>query len=131
MMFVDDILALSCDARAILAKIIRGTSTSFKNDKIEPHVYYLGAKLQKKPIKSLAISSQDYDKAAVKNVSEAIKRKGYKLPTTNSDTLMNITYSPELDITEEYNSNGTTYFQELIDVLRCSTEIGRVDELLG
>ena len=131
MMYVDDILALSCNARSILEEI-RGTFR-FKNDKIEPPDYYLGAKLQKKPINGLAcwtITSQDYVKAAVKNVEDTIMKKGRKLPTTNIDTPMNITYSPELDATEELNVDDMTYFQELIGVLRWATEIGRVDILL-
>ena len=43
---------------------------------------------------------------------------------------MNITYSPELDITEELDEDDVTYFQELIGVLRWATEISRVDILL-
>ena len=101
MMYVDDILALSCDARAILEEI--RSTFKFKDDKIESPAYYLGAKLQKKPINGIkcwTIPSQDYVKAAVKNVEETIK-KGRKLPTTNVDTPMNITNSPELDVTKE------------------------------
>ena len=131
MMYVDDILALSCDARAILEEM-QGTF-KFKNDKIESPAYYLGAKLQKKPINGFecwTITSQDYVKAAVKNVEETIKKKGRKLPTANVDTPMNITYSPEMDVTKELNADGTTYFQELIGVLPWATEIGRVDILL-
>ena len=66
----------------------------------------------------------------MKDVEETIKRKGRKLPTTSIDTPTNITYSPELDVTEELNSDDTTYFQELIGILRWATEIGRVDVLL-
>jgi hypothetical protein len=69
-------------------------------------------------------------KAAVKNVEEAIKKKGRKLPTSNIDTPMSATFSPEMDVTEELNDDDTTYFQELIGVLRWATEIGRVDILL-
>jgi hypothetical protein len=36
-----------------------------------------------------------------------------------------------MDITEELNEDDTTYFQELIGVLRWATEIGRVDILLA
>jgi hypothetical protein len=43
---------------------------------------------------------------------------------------MNITYSPEMDITKELNYDDLTYFQELIGVLRWAMEIGRVDILL-
>jgi hypothetical protein len=43
---------------------------------------------------------------------------------------MNVTYSPELDVTEELNDDDVTYFQEFIGILRWATEIGRVDILL-
>ena len=42
---------------------------------------------------------------------------------------MNITYSPEMDISEELSEDNITYFQELIWLLRWATEIGRVDIL--
>jgi hypothetical protein len=43
------------------------------------------------------------------------------------ETPMSITYTPELDITEELNKKDVTFFQELIGVLRWAMEIGRVD----
>jgi hypothetical protein len=57
----------------------------------------------------------------VKNVEEALKKSGRKLPTSNTSTPMNITYSPityspEMDVTEELSENDVT-FQELIGVL--------------
>jgi Reverse transcriptase (RNA-dependent DNA polymerase) len=131
LMYVDDMLSISCDPRAIL-EVIQGTF-KFKNGKIEAPEFYLGAKLQKKSINGFqcwTITSQDYVKAAVKNVEEALKRSGRRLPTSNIDTPMNITFSPELDITEELNEDDITYFQELIGVQRWATEIGRVDILL-
>jgi hypothetical protein len=69
-------------------------------------------------------------KAAVKNVEEAVKTMGRRLPTPNVDPPMNITYMPEMDVTEELDVNDVTYFQELIGVLHWATEIGRVDILL-
>jgi hypothetical protein len=123
---------MSQDALAILQDI-QGTF-KFKNGKIEPPEFYLGAKLQKKEINGYncwTITSQDYVKAAVNNVEEVIKQNGRRLLTSHiEDTPMNITYAPELDITEELNEDDTTYFQELIGVLRWATEIGRVDILL-
>ena len=132
LMYVDDILAISCDARAILDEI--QITFKFKNGMIEAPEYYLGARLQKKDMNGLqcwTITSQDYVKAAVKNVEETIKKSGRRLPTSNIDTPMNITFSPEMDVTEELNGDDTTYYQELIGVLRWATEIGRVDILLG
>ena len=47
---------------------------------------------------------------------------GWRLPTANVDTLINTTYTPEMDMTENLNENDATYFQELIGVLRWATE---------
>ena len=132
LMYVDDILSISCDPRTILEEI-QGTF-KFKNGRIETPEFYLGAKLQRKEIngvKCWTITSQDYVKAAVANVETTIKKSGRRrLPTSNVDTPMNITFSPEMDVTEELNEDDVTYFQELIGVLRWATEIGRVDILL-
>ena len=131
LMYVDDILAISCEPRAILEDVQK--TFKLKNDKIEPPEFYLGAKLQEKPINSLkcwTVTSQDYVKAAVRNVEEAIKSKGRRLPTTNIETPMNNNYTPELDVTVELDDEDVTFYQELIGVLRWATEIGRVDILL-
>ena len=68
LMYVDDILAISCDAESILQDI--QSTFKLKNDKIEPPEFYLGAKLQEKLINNVrcwtVMSQQDYIKAAVK-----------------------------------------------------------------
>jgi hypothetical protein len=131
LMYVGDILAISCNARQILEEV--QVTFKLKNDKIELPEFYLGAKLQLKPINGKmcwTITSQDYVKAAVRNVEEAIAKTSRRLPTHNFDTLMNNSYTPELDVTEELSSDDVTFFQELIGVLRWATEIGRVDILL-
>ena len=131
LMYVDDILAISCSARPILEEVQR--TFKLKNDKIEAPDYYLGAKLQSKSINGKmcwTITSQEYVKAAVKNVEESLKGTRRRLPTANIDTPMNITYTPELDVTEELADDDVTFYQELIGVLRWATEIGRVDILL-
>jgi hypothetical protein len=130
-MYVDDILSISSNPRVILEEI-QGTF-KLKNGKIEEPEYYLGAKLQRKTLNGFqcwTVTSQNYVKAAVKNVEDALKKSGRKLPTLNTGTPMNITYSPKMDITEELNDDNITYFQELIGVLRWATEIGRVNILL-
>jgi hypothetical protein len=112
LMYVDDILAISCDPKAILADI--QSTFKLKNDKIEPPEFYLGAKLQEKVIngvKCWTITSHDYVKAAVKNVEEIIKKRGRHLPSSNIDTPMNNTYTPEMDVTEELNEDDVTFFQ--------------------
>lgn len=119
LMYVDDILAISCDAEAILKDV--QTTFKLKNDRIETPEYYLGAKLQEKSINNImcwTITSQDYVKAAVKNVEEATKNSSRSIPTKNVETPMSITYVPELDVTEELDEKDTTFFQEKKNVKR-------------
>ncbi|KAI2513326.1 Reverse transcriptase (RNA-dependent DNA polymerase) [Fragilaria crotonensis] len=74
LMYVDDILAISSDAAAILKDV--QSTFKFKNDKIELPEFYLGAKLQEKSINNIkcwTVSSHNYVKAAIQNVQEAIK----------------------------------------------------------
>ncbi len=130
LMYVDDILALSCNAKALLADVQR--TFKLKNNKIEPPEFYLGAKLQEKPINGTfrwTITSKDYLKAAVKNIEEAFRGTRWQLVTANVDTPMNGSYAPELDVTDKLDENGFTFFQELIRILQWATEIGRVDIL--
>ena len=125
-MYVDDILAISCDAELILKDV--QTTFMFKNDKIELPEFYLGAKLQEKPLNSSTkywtVSSHDYVKASIRNVQEAIKNTSQKLLTKHVKTPMSASYVPELDVTEELNKKDTTFYQELIGFLRWATEIG-------
>jgi hypothetical protein len=65
-MYVDDILALSCNAR-LFADVQK--TFLLKNDKIGPPEFYLGAKLQQKLVNRMRcwkMTSQDYVKAAFK-----------------------------------------------------------------
>ena len=99
LMYVDDILAISCDAESILRDV--QATFKLKNDKIEAPEFYLGAKLQQKAINNIqcwTITSQDYVKAAVKNVEKALRDKTRKLPTKNVETPMSATYTPKLDV---------------------------------
>ena len=131
LMYVDDILAISIEAEAILRDV--QSTFKLKNDRIDVPEFYLGAKLQEKQINGVTcwtVTSHDYVKAAVKNVEEAIKGTARRLPTRNVETPMSMSYVPELDVTEELCDKDVTFFQELIGVLRWATEIGRVDILL-
>lgn len=51
LMYVDDILAIACDAEAILRDV--QTTFKLKNDKIETPEFYLGARLQEKPLNNI------------------------------------------------------------------------------
>jgi hypothetical protein len=129
LMYVDNILAVSVTPLPIMEEI--QDMVKFKNDKIEEPTNYLGTRLQKKwinGVKCWSITSVDYVKAAVENVEEGIKNKRWKLPT-KVKTPMVSSYVPELDGTPELEPEELQYFQELIGMLRWTTEIGKVDIL--
>ena len=93
--------------------------------------FYLGAKLEKKEINGRAcwtISSVDYLKAAIQTVKNAIKGTHRRL-IPKAKTPMTTSYHPEMDGTLELNEKDLAWYQELIGILRWSTEIGRVDIL--
>ena len=111
LMYVDDILAMTCDAKSTLEDVQR--TFRLKNNKFELPEFNLGAKLQEKSINRLScwtITSQDSIKAAVRNVEKAIRGTRWHLPTSNINTPMNGNYAPEVDVTAELNDKGVTFF---------------------
>ena len=129
LMYVDDILSVSIDPRSILEEFQR--DFKFKNDQIDPPTNYLGARLEKKSINGFdcwTVSSVDYVNAAIKTIEEKLT-SNQRLPS-KVVTPMTANYTPEMDGTDELNEDDTTYFQELIGILRWATELGRVDVLL-
>eukprot|EP00978_Attheya_sp_CCMP212_P000550 scaffold1076_cov32-Attheya_sp.AAC.2 len=130
LMYVDNILALSIDPRAILVDI--QNSFKFKNDKIDPPSSYLGVRLQEKEINGRmcwTMTSVDYVDATIKNVEKTVEGTRWKLPTKVA-TPMTSNFMPELDGTPELDEKeDLTFYQELIGILGWATEIGRVDIL--
>ena len=93
---------------------------------------YLGANIASKihnGTKIWTMSSRDYLKAAIAEVELKLRKEGRRL-STNARTPIACNYKPELDGTTELKGEDITYYQELIGILRWSTEIGRVDILL-
>ena len=75
--YVDDVLAVSEDAKGIL-KSLEGATIKFKNYFIEPSKMYLGAKLQLKELNGTqcwTMTSVEYIHAVVKTIEEALKDK--------------------------------------------------------
>ena len=126
LVYIDDILCISKDPMRPMEQI--ASSLRFKNDKIEPPEFYLGARLEEKVLNgklTWMMTSRDYIKAAIDNVEEQLKKKGDKLPSSAPKPMAD-GYSPELDDSEELNADDITTFQEMIGVLRWATKIGRV-----
>lgn len=127
--YVDDLLCVSAEPSRAMNEI--RSSLKFKNDRTEEPDFYLGVDLKKKDLDGRSVwtmSSADYLKAAIDNIEERLKRKGEKLPS-KATTPMTHNYRPEMDDSEELDSDGITTFQELIGILRWGVEIGRVDIL--
>ena len=128
--YVDDILSISADPTDSL----RGLQSTFKlkDDKIEVPEIYLGAELGRMQVDGQwcwTMSAEKYVSASVKNVEDALAKKGLRLPS-KCYTPLPVDYKPELDVSAELKSDGVQYYQELIGVLRWAVEIGRVDILL-
>ena len=129
--YVDDVLCISDNPTETMQGIQR--KFKVKDDKIEPPEMYLGAGLTKMTNETnkecWAMSSDNYCKAAVTNVEEALKTKGLRLPSKCVTPLTN-GYRPEMDVTPELKADGLQYYQELIGILRWAVEIGILDILL-
>lgn len=75
-------------------------------------------------------SAEKYVFASIRNVEEALEKKGLRLPN-KCYTPLPPDYRPELDTSSELKGDGIQYFQELvIGILRWAVELGRVDILL-
>jgi hypothetical protein len=132
LMYVDDILAISTNAKVLLQSLEGGT-VKYKNGKVEPPDTYLGARSDKKRVNGIelwGITSVDYIKAAIKTLREALKSKPHLKWSTRVLTPMILNYAPELDASPELESEDIQFYQELIGMLRWATELGRTDVLL-
>ena len=92
---------------------------------------YLGARISKKVHEGTTLwtmTSSDYLKATIAEIEKSLKEQGHELPK-KATTAMHKFYKPELNPTQELDSENVTYFQELIGILRWAIEIGRVDVL--
>lgn len=125
--YVDDVLAISHKALDVLKEVQK--DFKLKKDKIETPDIYLGAKLEKKLLNGKEVwtmSSKDYCQYAIKNILERAMDYGIRLPSRFA-TPMDNSYVPELDASEEVDSEKLTFYQEIIGILRWMIEIGRVD----
>ena len=70
--------------------------------------------------------SQNYVKAALTTVEEAIEHREYDMPM-KAKTPFSTKYSPELDTTPELDADDTRLCQEWVGILRWDVELGRID----
>jgi Reverse transcriptase (RNA-dependent DNA polymerase) len=99
--YVDDILSISDDPKSTLLALT--CTFKLKDDKIESPDIYLGAQLgtmQVDDIECWTMSAEKYVVSAVKNVEEALAKKGLRLPT-KCYTPLSSDYRPELEVSAE------------------------------
>ena len=129
LLYVDDVLCISCDAENVLKNQI-GKYFVIKEGSVGPPSLYLGNKVSKvtldNGVDAWSFSSSQYVQNAVKNVEEYLRKKGKSLPAKASSPLSN-NYRPEVDVTCELDSLDASYYQSLIGILRWIVELGRID----
>ena len=73
--------------------------------------------------------SQNYVKAALPTIEEAIEHGEYDIPM-KAKTPFSTKYCPELDTTPEIDANHTRLCLEWVGILRWAVELGRLDMYL-
>ena len=124
---MDDVLGIPDDAVVLMKEIQK--DFRFKKDKIGPPEIYFGAYLERKVLNGNDVwtkCSRDYVKMAVENIQAQLKRDGKGLTTRAVTPIIN-DYSPELNESDELESDKVTFYQEIIGMMRWAIEIGRVD----
>jgi hypothetical protein len=137
LVYVDDLLLCHEEPYKIMEKIKSSYPVTAKS--IGPPKVYLGANIQKLPSNTVGkdcwgSSSEQYVREAVKNVKARLKQDGFifnkKLSDPNYSPASPFSaklYRPELDTTLECNDIQTSFYQNLIGVLRWIVELGRID----
>ena len=90
---------------------------------------YLSATLQEKRLNDLncwTMPSHMYLKASIENVERQLQKWNLKC-TNKVNAPIAQGYKPELDSSENLDSDGITFYQELMGMSRWAIEIGRVD----
>ena len=128
--YVDDILAVSHLARAVIDEI-----TSYykaKKDSIQKPKLYLGANIDRFQLpdgrEAWSTSPRSYVKNAIETVEKLFNEdgEGYTLKS-NAKNPFPPNYKPELDVTEELGPELASRFLQLIGICRWAVELGRID----
>ena len=107
-----------------------GKYFNLKESSIVTPTQYLGGKLREVKLensqKCWAFGSKQYVKAAVKDVTEYLKKRGEGL-ADKAATPITSGYCLEIDIAPEIGEADAAYFHSLIGDLIWIVELGRVD----
>ncbi len=132
--YVDDILVISHNPQHIIDDISK--YVKFKPGSVQPPEHYLGADILRHtirdgnldtPMKQVwVMSPQEYIKRAIQEVERELALDNSCLPK-KIQTALSHGYRPELEFSNELDSQRVKCFQGLIGVLRWIVELGRMD----
>ena len=127
--YVDDCLAIDCDAEGVLREIDR--FFKMKPGSIGRPDLYLGSKLREHTlpngVKAWGKSPSKYIREAVQHVEEHLKTAGLPGLKKRPGAPFPVGYHPELDTTEVLGPEDASYYMSQIGILRWCVELGRVD----
>jgi hypothetical protein len=128
LVYVDDILIVSHNPQVHLQKL-----NQFHMSAVGKPDRYLGANIKRVTVPGddsgmeyWSMTSQTYVRNAVNNVREMLRSEGYDLKTT-AKTPFPSNYRPELDVSDELDTDLCSRYSQLIGVLRWMIELGRID----
>ena len=127
--YVDDCLAIDCDAEGVLRQIDR--FFKMKPGSIGDPDLYLGSKLREHTlpngVKAWGKSPSKYIQEAVSHVETHLKTKGLPGLKKKAAGPFPIGYHPELDTSEVLDPDDASYYMSQIGILRWCVELGRID----
>jgi Reverse transcriptase (RNA-dependent DNA polymerase) len=132
LVYVDDILVISHDTKEVMDKLMQ--LYRLKPESIGPPKRYLGATIEQVQLcdgRSVwSMSAAEYIHNAVNVVNERKSKEGVKgLNRRQRKRPYHHNYKPEIDVSEVLDSEATTWYQQLIGMLRWICELGRIDIL--
>jgi Reverse transcriptase (RNA-dependent DNA polymerase) len=147
LVYVDDLFVVSFNPMQTMTQLQE--RFTFKEGSIKPPDSFLGAQLQFNENEGRnywTISAKKYIDAACTTIAARMAERHKTHPYNQRDPKNDYTfplrskshcntpfpnkYRPELDTSRELTAEETTFYQELIGILRWSIELGRIDILL-
>ena len=132
LVYVDDVLIISHTPTEHLERI--KANYELNPSSIGPPSRYLGADVRKvtRPgdptgREYWSFSANSYVKNAVRNVKLLLQEEGRGLKSTAKTPFPSTTYRPEVDTSDECDTDGASRYSQLIGVLRWAVELGRID----
>ena len=130
LVYVDDILTVSEDPRALMKSI--SDVFEMKESSVKEPDIYLGADIERVQLPDgrteWAASPRTYVKNSIKIVEDLLTDDGLgvKLKTSARNPFPS-GYRPEMDVTNELNDKMASRYLQLMGILRWAIELGRID----